>query len=130
MDTRINPYRILNLSEGDVHILHNAGGIITDDILRSLIISQRLLNTIEFILIPHTKCDMKTFKEDEVKVETKREIGEQPNFEFGTFKDVHENVDRSIVALKQNPFLTCTVEVHGFVYDVDLDQLEEVHSEG
>lgn len=126
MDTRINPYRILNLSEGEVHLLRNAGGVITNDIIRSILISQRLLNTREVLIIQHTKCGMATFEGEQFKDEIELETDERPDFDMCTFTDVYDNVKESLKLLHDNPFLTRTTHIRGFVYDVDKDRLTEV----
>lgn len=126
MDTRINPYRIFNLSEGEVHLLRNAGGVITDDIVRSILISQRLLNTCEVLIVQHTKCGMATFDGEQFKDDVERETSQRPEFEMCTFEDVYENVKSSLQILHDNVFLTRTSHIRGFVYDVDHDRLEEV----
>ncbi len=126
MDTRINPYRIFNLVEGDVHLLRNAGGVITDDVVRSILISQRLLNTTEVLVVQHTKCGMATFAGDQFKDDVERETQQRPKFEMEDFPDVYESVKSSVIKLHANPYLIRTTHVRGFVYDVDHDQLEEV----
>ena len=126
MDTRINPYRIFNLSEGEVHLLRNAGGVITDDTIRSILISQRLLNTKEILIVQHTKCGMATFDGEQLKEEIEHEIHQRPQFDMCTFEDVYQNVKVSLQLLHENPFLTRTTHVRGFVYDVDDDRLDEV----
>ena len=126
MDTRINPYRILNLAEGEVHLLRNAGGVITNDIIRSILISQRLLNTREVLIVQHTKCGMATFEGEQFKDEIELETDQRPDFDMCTFKDVYDNVRESLQLLHDNPFLNRTTHIRGFVYDVDEDQLAEV----
>ena len=126
MDTRINPYRIFNLSEGEVHLLRNAGGVVTNDVIRSILISQRLLNTREVLVVQHTKCGMATFDGEQFKDDVERETHHRPEFEMCTFKNVYDNVEASLQILRDNTFLTRTTHIRGFVYDVDLDRLEEV----
>ena len=126
MDTRINPYRIFNLQEGEVHLLRNAGGVITNDVIRSIVISQRLLNTREVIIVQHTKCGMATFDGEQLKDEVERESRHRPDFDMCTFNDVYENVKTSLVTLRNNAFLTRTTCIRGFVYDVDKDRVDEV----
>ena len=126
MDTRINPYRIFNLSEGEVHLLRNAGGVVTNDVIRSILISQRLLNTREVLVVQHTKCGMATFDGEQFKDEVERETHHRPEFEMCTFENVYDNVEASLQMLRDNTFLTRTTHIRGFVYDVDLDRLEEV----
>lgn len=122
----MNPYRLLNLQEGEVHILRNAGGVVTDDMVRSLLISQKLLNTTEILIIQHTRCGMVTFNDSELKDEIERETGTRPEFDLGAFEDVFENVEKSVRLLRRNQFLTRSTEIRGFVYDVDEDILQEV----
>ena len=126
MDTRINPYRIFNLKEGEVHLLRNAGGVISTDVIRSILVSQRLLNTTEVIVVQHTKCGMATFDGERFKDEIERETHLRPDFEMYTFEDVYENVKASLHVLHDSAFLTQTTNIRGFVYDVDHDHLEEV----
>ena len=126
MDTRINPYRILNLEEGEIHTLRNGGGVITEDIIRSLVVSQRKLNTREILVLQHTKCGMTTFIGDELKDEIERETGQRPTFDMLTFEDVYKNVAISVKQLRANPFLLTKDAIRGFVYDVDTDRVEEV----
>ena len=126
MDTRINPYRIFNLAEGEVHLLRNAGGVITNDVIRSILISQQLLNTREVLVVQHTKCGMATFDGEQFKDDVEKETQVRPEFELCTFKDVYENVESSLRMLYENALLSRTTHVRGFVYDVDNDLLEEV----
>lgn len=126
MDTRINPYRLLNLREGEVHIMRNAGGIVTDDILRSLIISQRLLNTREILILQHTECGMCTFDGEEFKDELQKETGIRPPYDMGTFRDVYKNVRSDVISLRHNRLLRQDTVVYGLVYDVDSDVLVDV----
>lgn len=126
MDTRINPYRIFNLTEGEVHLLRNAGGVITDDVIRSILISQRFLNTHEVLVVQHTQCGMATFDGEQFRDDIERETNQRPGFHMCTFKNVYENVEDSLRMLSDNPFLTRTTQIRGFVYVVDEDRLEEV----
>lgn len=126
MDTRINPYRIFNLSEGEVHLLRNAGGVVTDDVIRSILISQRLLNTREVLVVQHTQCGMATFDGEQFKDDVERETHQRPEFEMCTFDSVYDNVAASLQMLRDNVFLTRTTHIRGFVYDVDTDRLNEV----
>ena len=129
MDTRINPYRLFNLDEGEVHILRNAGGVITDDVIRSLIVSQRKLNTTEILVLQHTQCGMATFDGEEFKDELQRETNVRPHFDIHTFEDVYDNVVESVKQIQASPFLGRTTHVKGFVYDVIEDKLVEVHTD-
>ena len=125
MDTRINPYHILNIDVGDVHLLRNAGGIVTEDIVRSILISQRKLGTREVIVIQHTDCGMMKFKDDELKAEVESETNEQVTFTLGSFSDLTESVRSSVEFLKHHPLLDCE-NVQGYIYDVHKHQLVEV----
>src|ERR687884_2105048 len=118
MDARLNVYGMLGLKEGDAHMIRNAGGGITDDEIRSLIISQRLLGTREIILIHHTDCGMLTFSDDEVKGQIQEEVGIKPQFPLETFADLEEDVRQSIRRIQASPFVPHKESVRGFVYDV------------
>lgn len=130
MDTRINPYRIFNLSEGEVHLLRNAGGVVTSDVIRSILISQRLLNTSEILVVQHTRCGMATFDGEQFKDDIERETHHRPEFEMCTFENVYDNVTESLRMLRDNALLTRTTLIRGFVYDVDTDRLDEVTIDG
>ncbi|MCA1729290.1 MAG: carbonic anhydrase, partial [Actinobacteria bacterium] len=105
MDARLNVYGMLGLKEGDAHVIRNAGGIITDDEIRSLMISQRLLSTREIILIHHTDCGMLTFSDEEVKGQIQEEVGMKPPFALESFSDLEEDVRQSIKRIQANPFI-------------------------
>jgi carbonic anhydrase len=126
MDARLHVSRLLGLKEGDAHIIRNAGGAVTDDAIRSLAISQRLLGTEEIILIHHTDCGMLTFKDDEVKGQIERETGLRPPFAFEAFSDLEQDVRQSIARIKSSPFVPHKGSVRGFVYDVRSGRLREV----
>ncbi len=126
MDARLNPYGLLGLAEGDAHVIRNAGGVATDDAIRSLTISQRLLGTTEIILIHHTDCGMLTFTDDAVKRQIQDDTGIRPPFALEAFPDLHEDVRQSIARIKASPFIPHTDAVRGFVYDVHTGKLEEV----
>ena len=126
MDARLNPYGILGLSEGDAHIIRNAGGVVTDDAIRSLTISQRLLGTTEIILIHHTDCGMLTFRDDEVKDQIEADTGIRPPFALEAFPDVDEDVRQSIARIKASPFVPRKDGIRGFVYEVEKGILREV----
>ena len=126
MDARLDVHRILGLKEGDAHVIRNAGGAITDDAIRSLVISQRLLGTKEIILIHHTDCGMLTFKDDEVKRQIESEVGIRPAFALEAFANVEEDVRQSIARVQANPFIPNKSSVRGFVYDVRTGKLNEV----
>jgi carbonic anhydrase len=105
MDARLSPYVMLGLSEGDAHVIRNAGGVITDDEIRSLVISQRLLGTREVMLIHHTDCGMLTFSDDEVKSQIQEEVGIKPLFALESFTDLEEDVRQSIRRIEASPFI-------------------------
>ena len=126
MDARLNPYGLLGLHEGDVHVIRNAGGVVTDDVVRSLTISQRLLGTREIILIHHTDCGMLTFSDDQVKAQIEADTGIRPAFALEAFSDVEKDVRQSIARIKASPFIPHTDQVRGFVYDVKTGRLDEV----
>jgi carbonic anhydrase len=127
MDARLNPYELLGLSEGDAHIIRNAGGVVTDDEVRSLAISQRLLGTEEIMLIHHTDCGMLTFTDDEFHDALEADTGQRPQWPVETFADVEENVRESIARIQASPFIPKKDAVRGFVYEVETGTLREVH---
>ncbi|HEX6229612.1 MAG TPA: carbonic anhydrase [Solirubrobacterales bacterium] len=126
MDARLNPYPILGLSIGDAHVIRNAGGVITDDEIRSLSISQHLLGTEEIMLIHHTDCGMLTFSDDEFKQMLEEQAGERPEWHPHSFSDLQEDIRASIQRIKESPFIPKKDQVRGFVYDVRSGRLEEV----
>jgi carbonic anhydrase len=126
MDARLNVYGILGLGEGEAHVIRNAGGVVTDDEIRSLAISQRLLGTREIILIHHTDCGMLTFTDDQFKKSIQDETGLKPEWAVETFSDLDEDVRQSIKRIKANPFVPHTDQVRGFVFDVATGKLNEV----
>ena len=126
MDARIDTGRLLGLEEGDAHVIRNAGGGVTDDVLRSLVISRRLLGTEEIIQIHHTDCGMVTFRDDAVKADIEAETGIRPSFALEAFSDPEEDVRQSIRRIKANPFVPVKNKIRGFVYDVKTGQLNEV----
>ena len=128
MDARVNPYGALGLAEGDAHIIRNAGGVVTDDEIRSLAISQRLLGTEEIILIHHTDCGMLTFTDDEFAQKLQDETGERPAWSAHAFHDLEANVRDSIQLIKDSPFIPNKDSVRGFVYDVHTGALREVEA--
>ena len=127
MDARLDVHKILGLDEGDAHVIRNAGGVATDDAIRSLVISQRLLGTEEIVLIHHTDCGMLTFKDDDVKLQIEHETGIRPPFALEAFGDVQEDVRQSIARIEASPFIPRKSSVRGFVYDVHTGRLDEVH---
>src|SRR5829696_6873424 len=128
MDARLDVHKILGLKEGDAHVIRNAGGVITDDEIRSLVISQRLLGTQEIMLIQHTDCGMLTFSGDEVKQQIQDDVGIKPHFALESFSDLEENVRQSVARIKSSPFLPNKENVRGFVYEVETGRLREVSS--
>jgi carbonic anhydrase len=126
MDARLNPYGMLGLSEGDAHIIRNAGGVVTDDEIRSLTISQRLLGTEEIILIHHTDCGMLTFGDDEFRRSIQQETGIKPTWAAEAFDDLDEDVRQSIARIKASPFIPRKDSIRGFVYEVETGRLREV----
>ena len=126
MDARLNPYGILGLSEGDAHIVRNAGGVVTDDAIRSIVISQRLLGTNEIILIHHTDCGMLTFHDDDVKAQIEADTGLRPPFALEAFPGVDADVRQSIARIKVSPYIPHKDSVRGFIYEVETGRLIEV----
>ena len=126
MDARLNVYGALGLEEGDAHVIRNAGGVVTDDEIRSLAISQRLLGTEEIILIHHTDCGMLTFTDDDFKKGIQDETGIKPHWSAESFTDLDEDVRQSVARIKASPFIPKTESVRGFVYDVETGALREV----
>src|SRR5438270_6835482 len=126
MDARLNPYGLLGLSEGDAHVIRNAGGVITGDEIRSLAISQRLLGTEEIMLVHHTDCGMLTFGDDDFRRQVQRDTGVKPEWPAEAFDDLDEDVRQSIARIKASPFVPRKDQVRGFVYDVHDGSLREV----
>ena len=126
MDARLNVYGILGLNEGEAHVIRNAGGVVTDDEIRSLAISQRLLGTSEIILIHHTDCGMLTFTDDVFKAGIEKETGIKPAWSAEAFSDLDADVRQSIRRIKASPFVPHTDAVRGFVFDVATGKLREV----
>ena len=128
MDARLRVYDILGLQEGDAHVIRNAGGVVTDDVIRSLTISQRLLGTREIILIHHTDCGMLTFRDDDLKAKIQAEVGLRPPFALEAFPDLDEEVRQSIARVKASPFIPRKDAVRGFIYDARTGRLREVRA--
>lgn len=126
MDARLDVYRILGLQEGEAHVIRNAGGVITDDEIRSLAISQRLLGTSEIILIHHTDCGMLTFTDDDFKRSIQDETGIKPTWAAEAFGDLDTDVRQSIARIKASQFVPKTDQIRGFVFDVATGKLNEV----
>jgi carbonic anhydrase len=127
MDARLDVHKILGLEEGDAHVIRNAGGVITDDEVRSLTISQRLLGTREVILIHHTDCGMLTFSDDELKAQIHEEVGMKPHFSMESFLDLEEDVRQSVARIQHSPFIPHKESVRGFIYEVETGRLREVN---
>jgi carbonic anhydrase len=126
MDARLNVHGLLGLSEGDAHVIRNAGGVVTDDAIRSLAISQRLLGTEEIILIHHTDCGMLTFTDDDFKAAVEKDTGIRPAWAAEAFPDLDADVRQSIARIKASPFIPNKDSVRGFVYEVETGRLREV----
>jgi carbonic anhydrase len=127
MDSRLDVFAALGLGDGEAHVLRNAGGVITDDVIRSLAISQRRLGTREVMLIHHTDCGMQTLTDDGFRAELQEATGVAPAFAIESFKDVDADVAQSILRVRRSGFLLHRDSVRGFVYDVDSHRLHEVH---
>ena len=125
MDARLIPTRVLGLNEGDAHVIRNAGGVVTDDTIRSLAISQRLLGTEEIVLIHHTDCGMLTFSDDDFRHSIQEETGIKPSWAAEAFGDLDEDVRQSIARIQASPFIP-RKNVRGFVYEVESGKLREV----
>jgi carbonic anhydrase len=126
MDARLDPARALGLEEGDAHVIRNAGGVVTDDAIRSLTISQKLLGTEEVVLIHHTDCGMLTFTDDELRGGIEQETGVKPPWAAEAFADLDGDVRQSIARIKASPFVPRRDNVRGFVYEVESGRLREV----
>ena len=126
MDARIDVHRILGLDIGEAHVIRNAGGVVTDDVIRSLMISQLLLGTEEIAIIQHTNCGMMSFTEDELKGKIEERLGLRPHFALEAFKDLEREVKQNIARVKASPFIPNKSKVRGFIYDVKSGRLNEV----
>ena len=126
MDARMDVYALLGLTPGQAHVLRNAGGEVTEDMIRSLTISQHELGTTEIILIHHTQCGMQTFTNSEFKAKLEAETGRKPRWSSLAFTDLDADVRKAIARVKASPFLTRTSEVRGFVFEVETGNLREV----
>ncbi len=126
MDARLNPHELLGLELGDAHVIRNAGGVVTEDEIRSLAISQRLLGTEEIMLIHHTGCGMLTFTDEEFHDALEQDTGLRPDWSVETFDDLEGNVRESIARIEASPFIPKKDAIRGFVYDVDTGALQEV----
>lgn len=130
MDSRLDIFAALGLQEGEAHILRNAGGVVTDDVVRSLAISQRRMGTTEIMLIHHTDCGMAKITDDGFRAELQRSTGMAPAFAIESFSDVEANVRQSIVRIRRSLFVPRRDVVRGFVYDADTGRLSEVSVDG
>jgi carbonic anhydrase len=130
MDARMDVYAILGLREGEAHVIRNAGGAVTEDVIRSLLVSQRLLGTDEVIVVHHTRCGMLTFTDDEVKAQVQADTGVRPAFALEAFSDLEEEVRQSIARIEASPFVPRKESVRGFVYEVETGLLREVSAGG
>ena len=126
MDARLIPTRVLGLEEGDAHVIRNAGGVVTDDTIRSLAISQHLLGTEEIVVVQHTDCGLLTFTDEQFKNQLEESTGQRPSWDSGAFSDLEGNVRESIQKVADSPFIPNTDSVRGFVYEVETGRLREV----
>ena len=126
MDSRIDVFDLFGLNVGDAHVIRNAGGIITDDVLRSLVLSQRALGTREIVLVHHSDCGLQNIHEDELRAELRAETGAYPPYAFGAFDDVDAAVRRALAVVKEHRFLAHRERARGFVYEVETGTLREV----
>ena len=126
MDARLNPHALLGLEEGDAHVIRNAGGVITDDEIRSLAISQRLLGTEEIMLIHHTDCGMLTFTDEDLRRQIQDDTGVKPEWAVEAFDDLEEDVRQSIARIQASPFIPRKDKIRGFVYEVETGRVREV----
>lgn len=126
MDARLDVYRLLGLNEGEAHVIRNAGGVVTDDVVRSLAISQRLLGTREIILIHHSDCGMLTFTDEQFADQLRQDTGRTPAWSANAFGDLEDDVRESIRRIQDSPFVKEKGSVRGFVFDVTSGKLNEV----
>ena len=126
MDARIDPVQLLGLRPGEAHVIRNAGGVVTDDVIRSLAVSQRKLGTTEVLLLHHTRCGMATFTDEDFWSELQKATGLRPTWAVETFRDAKSDVRQSLERVRRNPFLTNTTVVRGFVVDIGTGELHEV----
>jgi carbonic anhydrase len=126
MDARLDPAQVLGLEEGDAHVIRNAGGVVSEDAVRSLAISQNLLGTEEIVLIHHTDCGMLTFTDEELADRLEEATGARPDFTIHSFKNLEQNLRDSVDRLRQSPFVPHTDKVSGYVYEVETRRLRQV----
>ena len=129
MDSRMDMFQILGLGNGEAHIIRNAGGVITDDVIRSLCLSQRALGTREVVLVHHTDCGLQKVDENEFRAELEEELGVKPWWALESFTDPHKDVAQSIRRLRMTPFVAHKDHIRGFVYDVTSGRLDEVRAD-
>ncbi len=127
MDTRLSPYGILGLSEGDAHVIRNAGGLVTADVIHSLAASQHLLRTRSVMIVQHTRCGLMTVTDDEFRATLRQHAGSEPDWRLQAFTDLEECVRRGIELVRSSPFLLHRDDVRGFAFDVDAGDLHEIH---
>jgi carbonic anhydrase len=127
MDARINVYRLFDLAPGEVHVLRNAGGVVTEDVIRSIVISQRKLGTTDVLLVHHSGCGMATFTDEDFADELAGEAGVRPTWRPGAFRDAAEDVRSGMSRLRRNRFLRHGTPIRGFVLDIETFALDEVH---
>ena len=126
MDARLDAHRILGLEEGDAHVIRNAGGVVTDDVVRSLTLSQRKLGTTEVMVVMHTKCGLHGLSDAEFRDEVQAAAGLRPQWETGGFPDLEQAIREGVAKLRSDPFLAHKTAIRGFVYDVETGLLREV----
>jgi carbonic anhydrase len=126
MDARLDPARILGLEEGDAHVIRNAGGVASDDAIRSLALSQHLLGTEEIVLLHHTDCGMLTFTDEDFAQKMETETGNRPEWRAHSFKDLDQDVRDTVQRIKESPFVPSTDNIRGFVYEVETGRVREV----
>lgn len=126
MDSRIDVFAALGLDIGEAHVIRNAGGIVTDDVVRSLVISQRFLGTTGIVVIQHTRCGMQTFSDDQLADALDEETGQRPTWKIGAFRDLDQSVKSSVRTIRHSPFIPNRDEVWGFVYDVETGLLRRI----
>ena len=129
MDSRMDMFQMLGLDHGDAHIIRNAGGVVTDDVIRSLVVSQRLLNTQEIILVHHTNCGLQTITDDGFKKQIEADCGIKPGWAIEAFTDPYDAVRQSMSRLHHSPFVIYKDNIRGFVYDVETGELHEVDAD-
>ncbi len=125
MDARLDVFRALDLQPGDAHVIRNAGGVVTDDVVRSLVISQRLLDTERIVLLQHTDCGLLKITDDEFREAVHQDVGIKPTWAVEAFDDLDTNMRQSIARVKANPFIPRRDNVQGYIYDVETGEVRE-----